>query len=323
MAGRARTGLIFDSLRRWLSRSDLQLEIFETTGGEEVGEVVREAIQGGVERVFVAGGDGTVSQAADGLALTGVPMGIIPAGTSNVVAQELGIPLNVDSACRLLADQPVVKELDAIKVGNQYFILAVGTGLDAQVMESVDSERKRRFGPAAYVWSAMKVVIGMQPRRFTVIADGKPFQTSASVVLLSNMATLTRPLRWGPHIKPDDGQIDINIIRGKHVLDYVLAAYDVLPGGPRKMAHIRQLRARESVVVYADKPLKVQGDGDLIGQTPLEARIVPKAVRVLVQDQDAASDSSWTLKIPDRLSLSREEGTWLGKIRNARNQGGE
>ena len=247
-----------------------------------MGDIVRQAIESGAEQVYAVGGDGTVSEVVDGLALSGVPLGIIPSGTGNVVAQELGIPLNFDKACRLLVSSAAVKEVDAIQVGERYFILAVGTGIDAQVMESVSRERKRRYGPAAYAWSTLKVIMGMQPRRFTIIADGKPFQTSAAVVLLSNVATLTRPLRWGPNIKPDDGRIDINIIRGKHMLDYMLTAYDVLPGGPRRTAHIRRLYASESVIVYADEPLRVQGDGDLIGKTPLEAKVVPGAVKVLV-----------------------------------------
>lgn len=282
VAGRAKAGTIIDTLQRQLKSSQGQLEFHETKGDEPVGDNVRQAIEDGIDRVYAVGGDGTVSEVVDGVALSEVPLGIIPAGTSNVVAQELGIPLNIDKACQMLASTTAVKEVDAIQVGEQYFILAVGTGLDAQVMESVSRERKRRFGPVAYAWSTLKVILGMQPRRFTIIADGKPFQTQAAVVLLSNVATLTRPLRWGPHIEPDDGRIDINIIRGKHMLDYLLTAYDVLPGGPRRTAHIRRLHASESIAVYADETLRVQGDGDLIGQTPLEARVVAGAVKVLV-----------------------------------------
>lgn len=282
VAGRAKAGTIIDTLQRQLKSSQGQLEFYETKREEPVGDIVQQAIEDGVERVYAVGGDGTVSEVVDGMALSGIPLGIIPAGTGNVVAQELGIPLNFDKACQMLASTSAVKEVDAIQVGKQFFILAVGTGIDAQVMESVSRERKRRYGPVAYAWSTMKVILGMQPRLFTIIADGKPFQMRAAVVLLSNVATLTRPLRWGPNIKPDDGRIDINIIRGKHMLDYMLTAYDVLPGGPRRTAHIRRLHASESVMVYADEPLRVQGDGDLIGQTPLEAKVVPGAVKVLV-----------------------------------------
>ena len=285
VAGRAKAGTIIDTLQRQLKSSQGQLEFYETKREEPVGDIVQQAIEDGVERVYAVGGDGTVSEVVDGMALSGIPLGIIPAGTGNVVAQELGIPLNFDKACQMLASTSAVKEVDAIQVGEQFFILAVGTGIDAQVMESVSRERKRRYGPAAYAWSTMKVILGMQPRRFTIIADGKPFQTRAAVVLLSNVGTLTRPLRWGPDIKPDDGRIDINIIRGKHMLDYLLTAYDVLPGGPRRTAHIRRLHASESVLVYADETLRVQGDGDLIGQTPLEARVVPGAIRVLVPQE--------------------------------------
>jgi YegS/Rv2252/BmrU family lipid kinase len=282
VAGKTKAGTVAKSLQRYFDPAKWQMDIYETKGGEQVGAIVREAVEGGVDYVFSAGGDGTVSEVVDGLAHSDVPLGIIPSGTSNVIAQELGIPLNVDKACQMLAGTPAVLAVDAIQVGEQFFILAVGTGIDAKVMESVSRERKRRFGPLAYAWTTLKVIVGMQPRRFTIIADGKAFQMKAAVVLLSNVGTLTRPLRWGPNIRPDDGRIDINIIRGKNVLDYMLTAYDVLPGGPRPTAHIRHIEANESVTIFADQTLRVQGDGELIGYTPLEARVVPGAVKVLV-----------------------------------------
>jgi diacylglycerol kinase (ATP) len=282
VAGRVKAGTIVNTLERHFKRTQWQLDFYETMGDEPVGEIVREAIEAGADFVFAVGGDGTVSEVVDGIALTDVPLGIIPAGTSNVVAQELGIPLNIDKACRMFAGNPGTTHIDAIQVGDQYFILAVGTGIDAEVMENVSSERKRQFGPAAYAWSTLKVIMGMQPRMFTIIADGKPFRMRAAVVLLSNVATITRPLRWGPDIKPDDGRIDINIIRGKNILDYLLTAYDVMPGGPRPTAHIRRLHARESIIIQSSETLRVQGDGDLIGETPLEARVIPRAVKVLI-----------------------------------------
>lgn len=281
-----KSGALSDTLRRHFDRSQWQLDIHETVVGEPIDDIVREAVDGGLDYVFAAGGDGTVSDVVDGLVHSSVPLGIIPTGTTNVVAQELGIPLDVDRACHMLAGNPSTMAIDAIQVGERFFILAVGAGIDAMIMELASRERKRRFGRLAYGWSTLKVIVGMQPRRFTIIADGKAFQMRAAVVLLSNVGTITRPLRWGPHIRPDDGRIDINIIRGKNVLDYLLAAYDVLPGGPRRTAHIRHLQASDTVTVFADQTLSVQGDGDLIGQTPLEARVIPAAVQVLVPPAD-------------------------------------
>jgi YegS/Rv2252/BmrU family lipid kinase len=277
---------IIDTIHRRFDSSQWQLEIHETASDEPVGEIVRSAVDSGIDGVYAVGGDGTISAVVDGLANTPVPLGIIPAGTTNVVAQELGIPLNIDKACQVLAGKPEAVSVDAIRVGDKFFVLAVGTGIDALVMDAVSSQGKRRYGRLAYAWSTLKIVAGMQPRRFTIIADGKPFQTRAAVVLISNVGTLTKPLRWGPDIRPDDGRIDINIIRGRNILDYLLAAYDVLPGGPRRTVHIRHLPAYESVSIESDQKLLVQGDGDLIGETPLNAFVVPGAVRVLVPGTD-------------------------------------
>lgn len=281
-ASRVSTAEIKEILRFQFAPLSWQMEFYETIEEQPVKPVVREAIKAGVECVFAAGGDGTVSDVVDGLALTPVPLGIIPTGTSNVIAQELRIPQEIKKACELLSGQPRIMHMDAIEVGERFFVLAVGTGIDAMVMKSVTRENKRRYGRLAYVWSALKVIMGMQPRRFTIIADGKAFQTKASMVLISNVGTLTWPLRWGPGIRPDDGCIDVNIIRGRHLLDYLFAIYDLLPGGTRRAAHIRHIRAEEQIEVTADETLLVQGDGDLIGKTPLRARVIANAVRVFV-----------------------------------------
>jgi diacylglycerol kinase (ATP) len=264
------------------------LEIYETTGAEDVASVVRGAIASGVERVFAAGGDGTVSAVVDALVRTDVPLGIIPAGTTNVLAQELGIPLNVDKACRLLAGKTSIRSIDALQLGQQHFVLSVGTGLDAQAIEGTSREGKRRFGPLAYVWSVLKTVAGVQPHTFTIVADGQKLRVRAADVLLANVSTLVRPFRWGPHITPDDGRIDICVMKAKNILDILGVARDiVIPEGPQRERNLIYWYAHHSVLVFAEEPLLVQGDGELLGKMPLEVLLVPGAVRILVPEEEA------------------------------------
>ncbi len=296
VAGRTQPGAVRDALERNFSVDSIQLVIYETTGGEDIGGLVAEAIKDGADQVFAAGGDGTVSAVVDGLVNSEIPLGIIPAGTSNVMAQELGIPLQVDRASKMLAGKTERRSIDAILYGEHYYVLSVGTGLGAQAMRDTSRANKRRFGPLAYIWAIFKLIIGIQPRTFTIIADGEEREYHAADVMLANVATLTKPFRWGAHIKPDDGRIDICIMRAKSIFDIFGVAWDiVVPGRTRRHRNLIYSPAYHSVNVMADKAMPVQGDGELLGETPIEATIIANAIKVMVP---AEQSRLFSLKLP-------------------------
>jgi diacylglycerol kinase (ATP) len=283
VAGRTAAERVRKALQRYLSDKGYELEIYETSGANEVSGLVRQAIERGCSPIIAAGGDGTVSEVVDGLANTDVPLGIIPAGTTNALAQELGLPLNIEWACQVLAREPQIRAIDALRVGQRYFVLSVGTGFDAQAMQATGQKEKRRMGRLAYFLTIGRLILGIQPHVFTVVADGERRRVRAADVLLANISTLTHNIRWGPHIYPDDGQIDICITRASSLLDVAGVLWDILvPRRPRRARNLRYWRAQSSVRVESDEPLPVQGDGDPLGMTPFEVELAPKAVKVLV-----------------------------------------
>ncbi|MEN8131930.1 MAG: diacylglycerol kinase family protein [Pseudomonadota bacterium] len=282
-AGRAHAGSIMKSLNQIARDRDWRLEVYETTGDEPLPDLVREAVKEGAEMVFAAGGDGTVSAVVDGLVNTSVPLGIIPTGTGNVLAQELGIPLDVGRACQMLAGNPATRSIDALQAGARFFVLSIGAGINAMTIKRTTPKRKRQLGPLAYVWTVLKVLAGLQPHTFTIVADGQRKRVRATDVLLTNVATITGPLRWGSHIRPDDGQIDICILRARNLLDIILAVWDAMvPDRPRRERNLRYWHANHSILLFAAEPIPVQGDGEPLGETPIEAQIWPGAIDVLV-----------------------------------------
>lgn len=294
VAGRTSAENVRKALRRHLDRPGWRLEVYETTGQDQIDEVVRAALRRGVDWVIAAGGDGTVSAVVDGLVNSDVPLGILPAGTGNVLSQELGIPQNVDKACQMLAGGAQTRAIDALQVGEHYYTLSVGTGLDAITVKATNREHKRRYGALAYVWSVLKALAGLQPHHFTLVVDGRTRRVRAADILLTNVSVLTRPIRWGPHIRPDDGQIDICIMRATNLIDILGVAWDILiPGRPRRDRNLRYMAAEHSILVFADEPLPVQGDGEDLGQTPIEARVVPAVVQVFVPNDQ---DQGWSVK---------------------------
>ena len=268
------------------------VDIYETTGADDEGvaAIVRAEAAKGAALVGAAGGDGTVSEVAEGLIGSDIPMGIIPVGTANVFARELELPLTLEEACALLAGEYGTTKIDAMKVGDDYFVLQIGIGLDSLMIRDTERQAKRRFGRAAYIWTALTRLVGYQPVRFTILADGQRLRPRATQVLIANGGVLgVPPFRWGPNIAPDDGRIDVCIVSARTAFDYLGLIWHTVLGQQRRDRNVRYLAASSSIVISADHPLPVQADGEILGDTPIQIQVVPHAVTVIVPQAEAAA----------------------------------
>lgn len=282
-----------DAVRKALgsvfSCDDGSCVIHEMKGHDDLGRLAREAAERGCGIIVAAGGDGTVSAIAEGLVGTETPLGIIPLGTANVLARELGIPVALDAAVALLAGPHATVAIDAMKVEDKHYFTQVGVGIDSMMIAGTTREKKKRFGRVAYLTTAVACLVGFEPRRFAVRVDGRTTHHRASQVLLANCGTLGQPpFRWGPDIAPDDGRIDVCIARARTFVDYVRLGWLVVRGRQRDSPNVHYLVAERSVSIRTRKPFPVQADGEIIGETPVGVRVVQGAVRVVVpSDQEA------------------------------------
>lgn len=249
---------------------------------DPVTAAVRSALPGDFDLVAAAGGDGTVAAVASALAHTNIPLGIIPVGTGNILARDLGIPLELDGALQLLCGPHHTRTLDAMQIDQQCYLLSIGVGLSAVMTRDTTPQDKRRLGRFAYVMRGLLALRGFQPRRFTLTVDGKTRRVRAAEVVVANSSTAGDPnIRWGPHVRMDDGVLDVCIVRARVPLDYFRIAWNLLRGQKRD-PRVRFLRAKESISMDAGRSLPVEADGDVIGETPLHIELVPAAVRVIV-----------------------------------------
>lgn len=285
LAGTCTADEVREALERHFTPVGKAYEVYETTGekDEDIAAIVRAALERDFKMVVAVGGDGTVSEVAEGLIHTETPFGIIPAGTANVLARELGIPVVLDNACALIAGEHQMTSLDAMQVGEKYYILQIGIGLDSIMIRDTERTAKRRFGRAAYLWTAFTRLMGYQPRRFTIVADGQRTRPRAAQVLIANGGVLgTPPFSWGPHISPSDGRIDVCILSARVITDYLGVVWHSLIGQQRRDRRLRYLSATRSIMLTTDRPIPVQADGEIIGETPLQVHVVPSAVRVII-----------------------------------------
>ncbi len=270
-------------IRDYLDGRGWEYEIHETEKGEDVSALVSRTVDEACDLLVACGGDGTVSAVAGGLVGSDVPLGIVPLGSGNILAQDLHIPQDLDDALALLDSEHRIQTLDVMAIENRYYVLNAGVGVSSLMMRDTERENKQRFGGLAYLWTGLQKLMGLQPRSFYVELDGEGRFVRAADVLVNNSGVVGNPAwRWQPDIRVDDGKLAVCVIRARSILDYVRIGWSMIILRERRQPHVDCRNAEKRVLIETRDPLPLQADGDVIGETPVEIHLVPGAVRVIV-----------------------------------------
>jgi diacylglycerol kinase (ATP) len=291
-SGRGRPETWRAAIATGFARLGVRAEIVTTSGPGTAAAWARRALAHGVRRIVVAGGDGTISDAAEAVAGSPAVLGVLPLGTGNQLAFHLGIPQSLDAALRV-AVHGAVRRLDVGWIRGRAFVAMAGAGLDARVVTKASQAAKRRVGMAAYL--AAGLAAGLRPARarIAVRADGDAWEGEGIGVLVANVPALRVPLlRHGlcvvPGAAPDDGFLDGCALAIRHPAGLALELWHAVRHGPhsrRDGRRVRYLRGR-TLDVETDPPLPLQLDGDPLGTTPFRATVTPGALRVAVPAPD-------------------------------------
>jgi len=283
------SGTLQPDMKRETIRSALQahhvpFEIYETTGKENVRQLVRDALEQGFELFLATGGDGTVAAVASGLIDTQVPLAVIPTGTWNALARNLDIPLPIDQALQLVFQGHQIRVIDAMQVGDDFHILNISTGVGARTMRESKREEKRRFGRLADVWTALINLMGFQTYHFDVTIDGKQERFRALEVMVANSRIIgLKGLQLDPGIRMDDGKLNVCRLYADNLTEFIKLAISIIFGKQRETPNVLCLEAVQEVEIRCrEKNLPVQGDGDLIGRLPIVVKLRPKAIHIVV-----------------------------------------
>ena len=276
--------IVRETLTRVLNEQGIEVEIREPTEDPKaLSALIQTAESEGIGWVVAAGGDGTVSAVADALAGRNLPLGVIPLGTANVLARELGIPVDLDGAVALLIGPNRVRVIDALKVNGRHYLTQLGVGLDALMIRDTKTEHKRRFGRLAYLWTASRSLVGFQPCRFDLTLDGRTVRVNASQIVVANTGMMGQPpLRWGPDIEPDDGTVDVCVVRARTLTHYLSLVWSVLTGRQKMNRNVRYFHAKHHLEIKTKHPHLTQADGEIIGETPIRIDVVAGAIGVIV-----------------------------------------
>jgi diacylglycerol kinase (ATP) len=286
-AARTARGAV-NTVSRTLRDGGWEVEVLATGGPGDARQLAEYGVREGVDVVTVFGGDGTTMQAAAALVGTDVSLGVIPGGTGNLLAGNLRIPASPARAARaLLAAKPRPFDLGRMERPSmaQYFAVACGAGFDAQVMAATISEQKQRWGMAAYVATSLRLITDIRSMLHVITIDGVEYEANAAMVLVANCGEVIPPLvKLGHGIAPDDGLLDVIVVRADNFSQSLRAVWDLLRVGPGTLAagtYVGHARGKE-VRVESERVQPVQLDGEPGGQTPFTATVVPGAIKIMV-----------------------------------------
>ena len=233
----------------------------------------------------MAGGDGTINEAVNGMVYSDVPLGILPAGTANVLANELGIGKTMERAAAVLADS--VKERVALGLLSsesadlrRYFLLMAGVGLDADIVYHLKPRVKEALGKVAY-WIGGFSKLGRRIPEFTVHAAGRQYR--ASFALASRVRNYGGDLEIAPSISLLDDEFEMVLFEGESSASFLKYMLAVVAHQQQKMPGITILRTRQATFsAPEDSKIHMQVDGEYAGLAPARVEIVPNALTLLV-----------------------------------------
>ncbi|MCL5996957.1 MAG: YegS/Rv2252/BmrU family lipid kinase, partial [Chloroflexi bacterium] len=257
-------------------------DVFITKKSGDACEYAQRAVAAGVDAVGVYGGDGTVTEAASGLLGSGVPLAIFPGGTANVTSIELGIPGKLEEAVALVVGVACdYRWVDMGRLGDRLFLGHVGIGLEANMHENADRPTKDRLGFLAYPVAALQALREPPMSHYTLTLDGQTVEIDGLNCMVTNLGSLgVLGATLSNNISVSDGLLDVIVVRSVDVTSLAALAAKVT-GLADPQDQLPHWQARE-VCIVADPPQGITADGEVLGQTPVEVKVLPRAVRVIV-----------------------------------------
>lgn len=242
------------------------------------------------DRIVAVGGDGTVSGVAYATAGSGIPLVPYPAGTANLFALNMKLPVDPIELARLTVGGNVIDvdigELTFGSAERRGFLVAAGAGFDATIMEAAD-RLKPTLGPIAYVVGALQ---NLTPAvaQFTLTIDGEKITSEGIAALVMNVSRIHFDLALTHTSDPSDGTFEVVIVRTRHVPGLIPTVWeaflDRFVQEPDEVAGL-EVHAGRDIVIEAEPALALQYDGEVVAaSTPLAARVLPAACRVVVAD---------------------------------------
>ena len=277
-----------------LARRDFRIDLCETAARGDAEHLAREAA--GADMVIAAGGDGTLNEVLNGLADRPRPLAVLPIGTANMLATEIGMPATPSAFAEAVALAPL-RQIWVGEASGRRFALVIGVGFDARVVAAVRAGLKQRLGKWAYALAALRELLRHRPARYHVRIDGESFEAAA--VIVAKARFYAGRFVVAPNARATSPYLEICLLGGSRRQDVVRCAAALACGRLARQEDVVLLRGREvSIEGRAGEP--VQGDGDIIASLPITVRVVATPVDLLFP-KPTSPDDHGELSVAPRL----------------------
>lgn len=284
VSGQGKYDAIKPAIEKRLRDAGVDYVLRETGGEGDAMCWAKEAA--GYDLVLVGGGDGTVMEAMSGCVKAdhGIPLAQLPLGTANLLLRALGIPAKLEEALSLALGEGVVVSMDVgfLPDHDRYFALVAGSGWDAQLIADADRELKNRLGFFAYVLTGVKNLFHLRNSRIRLVIDGRELRFRAHTVEVINIGEIYGTgIKIGENLSPHDGRLDLAVLATHRLGGIFKLLWRILTGRFGDGSSLRYFTGQE-IAVEAIPPLKLQIDGEAVGETPYRATVVPGGAILVV-----------------------------------------
>jgi diacylglycerol kinase (ATP) len=264
----------------------IEPELLYTTPEDEGYGLAKRAAAAGIELIIAAGGDGTIHAVANGIISTRSVLGIIPTGTMNNLAHSLNIPDTIPAACVAIASGET-RSIDVGQINDRVFIEVAGIGLEAALFPAAEEIKQSRLFPTIHgIVSGLKALFEFKPTRLRITLNGgrrRPY--NAIQITICNAPFYGAHFQMASEIVMDDGLLDAFIYQNFSKLAYLRHVFFLSHGKRPYQPRLKRLRV-QSLLVTADAPMEIQVDGQPLGYTPAEVKVLPDALRIRVSGKD-------------------------------------
>lgn len=284
VSGQGENGEIAANIERILEESEAECDIRTTRKEGDAFKWAKEAE--GFDRILVGGGDGTIMEAMSGAIENPVnpPLAQIPLGTANLLARSLAVPTDLEGALELALNSGVSTAMDVgyLKGHRRYFAIVAGAGWDAEMIADADRELKDKLGFFAYVVTGFKHFFDLKRSHITATINGKRKRFWAHTLMVINIGEIEGTgLAIGKNVTPHDGKLNLAIVAMKSPMGIIRLLFRLLTKRFDGTSELRYV-AVETLKIEANPPLKIEIDGEAIGETPFEIEIIPSGAHLIV-----------------------------------------
>lgn len=269
----------------YLQQQRWQATLQYTREAGDARRLAREAVEQGINVVVAVGGDGTINEIIQELVGTETALGVIPGGTVNVWAREVGIPQEIAAARAILVNGQT-RRIDLGRVNGRYFLLMAGIGMDGEIIYAVEKKPAKRFGVLGYVLVGTWLGLGYPAFRATVEIDGRVIKTTALQLVIGNTQLYAGAIKYTWQARCDDGLLDICIVRKQNIAGRIVTTLHFLLRPTQQQPYI-QYETGQSIKIRTRRPIAIQIDGDPLGyteksQAPTHITVEPGSLKVIV-----------------------------------------